>query len=120
MIQVGRHNEKRVSYGHSMIIDPWGIVLADLGDIGGEPEIATAEIDYELLKKIRREMPLARRTYVLRRKPLSCVHLANYILIVTCTQKSELPALFENVNKGVSLRIYLPPEPVATHFHACV
>ncbi|KAK0707866.1 carbon-nitrogen hydrolase [Lasiosphaeris hirsuta] len=62
--QVGRHNEKRVSYGHSMIIDPWGTVLADLGGNDGEPEIATAEIDFELLKKIRREMPLARRTDV--------------------------------------------------------
>ncbi|KAK3349087.1 carbon-nitrogen hydrolase [Lasiosphaeria hispida] len=62
--QVGRHNEKRVSYGHSMIIDPWGTVLADLGSNDGEPEIATAEIDLELLKKIRREMPLSRRTDV--------------------------------------------------------
>lgn len=29
--QVGRHNEKRVSYGHSMIVDPWGKVLVELG-----------------------------------------------------------------------------------------
>ncbi len=26
--QTGRHNEKRESYGHAMIIDPWGQVLA--------------------------------------------------------------------------------------------
>lgn len=62
--QVGRHNEKRVSYGHSMIIDPWGEVLANLGDKGDEPEIATAHIDHGLLAKVRREMPLARRTDV--------------------------------------------------------
>ncbi|KAK3381785.1 carbon-nitrogen hydrolase [Podospora didyma] len=62
--QVGRHNEKRVSYGHSMIIDPWGKVLADLGDKSEEPEIAVAEIDHELLQKVRREMPLNRRTDV--------------------------------------------------------
>ncbi|KAK1752298.1 carbon-nitrogen hydrolase [Echria macrotheca] len=60
--QVGKHNEKRVSYGHSMIVDPWGVVLADLGDQNTEPEIATAEIDHELLSRIRREVPLARRT----------------------------------------------------------
>ena len=48
-----------------MIVDPWGVVLADLGDQDVEPAIATAEIDHELLAKIRREMPLARRTYVL-------------------------------------------------------
>jgi len=62
--QVGRHNEKRVSYGHSMIIDPWGVVLADLGDNSFEPEVAVAEIDHELLNKVRREVPLARRTNV--------------------------------------------------------
>ncbi|KAK4142655.1 carbon-nitrogen hydrolase [Dichotomopilus funicola] len=59
--QVGQHNEKRVSYGHSMIVDPWGVVLAELGDTADEPEIATAEIDHELLRKVRTEVPLRRR-----------------------------------------------------------
>ncbi|KAM7190210.1 Carbon-nitrogen hydrolase [Naviculisporaceae sp. PSN 640] len=62
--QVGQHNEKRISYGHSMIVDPWGRVLAELGGTAGEPEIATAEIDHELLKKVRMEVPLLRRTDV--------------------------------------------------------
>ncbi|KAK4452609.1 carbon-nitrogen hydrolase [Podospora aff. communis PSN243] len=62
--QVGRHNEKRVSYGHSMVVDPWGAIVCELGSAEGEPEIATAEIDFELLQKVRREMPLARRTDV--------------------------------------------------------
>jgi deaminated glutathione amidase len=60
--QVGRHNEKRVSYGHAMIVDPWGTVLVDLGGEEGEPAIGTAEIDFELLARIRAQMPLQRRT----------------------------------------------------------
>lgn len=44
-----------------MIVNPWGEVVAQLGD-GKEPEIATAEIDFDLLSKVRREMPLLRRT----------------------------------------------------------
>lgn len=60
--QVGRHNEKRVSYGHSMIIDPWGRIVASVGDKEDEPDIATATIDLDLVKKVRAEVPLRRRT----------------------------------------------------------
>lgn len=60
--QAGPHNAKRVSYGHSMIVNPWGQVVAQLGGEFEEPQIATAEIDMELLEKVRREVPLLRRT----------------------------------------------------------
>ncbi|KKK20643.1 putative nitrilase [Aspergillus rambellii] len=62
--QAGPHNEKRRSYGHSMIVNPWGEVVAKLGDEYEEPQIAYAEIDLALLEKVRREMPLLRRTDV--------------------------------------------------------
>lgn len=68
--QVGAHNEKRTSYGHSIIISPWGEVLTELEGWEGkkakgdawEPEIATADIDLDAVIKMRREMPLLRRT----------------------------------------------------------
>jgi predicted amidohydrolase len=69
--QVGVHDEegKRRSYGNAMIIDPWGKVVAQLrGDTGGEKgwedecEIAVAEIDVDYAEKIRKEVPLKRRT----------------------------------------------------------
>ena len=61
--QVGAHNEKRVSYGHSIIIDPWGEVLAELdGEKKDEPEVIFAEVDLDQVKKVKREMPLLRRT----------------------------------------------------------
>ncbi|KKZ61751.1 hypothetical protein EMCG_03699 [[Emmonsia] crescens] len=64
--QSGAHNPKRVSYGHSMIVNPWGEVVAKLGggNVSQEPEIVIAEIDLQLLEKVRREMPLLRRTDV--------------------------------------------------------
>jgi predicted amidohydrolase len=63
--QVGNHNEKRVSYGHSLVVDPWGTVVAELGgEWKGEPELATFEVDHEMLARVRREMPLLRRTDV--------------------------------------------------------
>jgi len=61
--QVGEHNEKRASYGHSIVISPWGEVVAELGsEKKDEPEVLFAEIDLEKLKKVREEMPLVRRT----------------------------------------------------------
>jgi predicted amidohydrolase len=60
--QIGAHNAKRSSYGHSIIIDPWGKVLAELGGDVQEPEIAIADIDLDYREKIHREMPLLRRT----------------------------------------------------------
>ncbi|KAK4987373.1 Carbon-nitrogen hydrolase [Elasticomyces elasticus] len=63
--QVGSHNEKRSSYGHSIIITPWGEVIAELGgEKSEEPEIAVADIDLGNVEKIRKEMHLLRRTDV--------------------------------------------------------
>ena len=65
--QVGTHDQdgKRRSYGHSMIVDPWGKIVANLGGeegYNGSGEIAVAEIDLEYLEKVKREVPLIRRT----------------------------------------------------------
>ena len=45
-----------------MIVNPWGEVVAKLGDEYQDPQIAVADIDLDLLAKVRREMPLLRRT----------------------------------------------------------
>ena len=54
--QGGRHNPKRESHGHSMIVDPWGLVVARAPD---GPGVAIADIDLERLRRIRREVPCA-------------------------------------------------------------
>jgi predicted amidohydrolase len=52
--QYGRHSPKRQSYGRSMIIDPWGLVMAQAPD--GEAVIS-ADIDLDHLRTIRQNMP---------------------------------------------------------------
>jgi predicted amidohydrolase len=52
--QFGRHNDKRTTYGHSLIVDPWGTMLCEVGDREG---VATAELDLDFLERVRREMP---------------------------------------------------------------
>lgn len=51
--QCGAHG-KRETYGHSMIIDPWGKVLAEAGT---EPGLIYAEIDLGLVDKSRAAIP---------------------------------------------------------------
>ncbi|KAH7197145.1 carbon-nitrogen hydrolase [Fusarium flagelliforme] len=70
--QVGQHNEKRASWGQSIVVDPWGRVVLKLKGVkeGGEPEegavgdIGFVDIDLKNLEQIREEMPLQRRTDV--------------------------------------------------------
>ncbi len=53
--QSGTHASGRVTFGHSMIIDPWGKILDRLTD---EPEgVVIANIDQDRLKSIRRHFP---------------------------------------------------------------
>jgi predicted amidohydrolase len=52
--QTGNHYERRYSHGHAMIIDPWGVILADSGE---EPGMAIAEINPIRLEQVRRQMP---------------------------------------------------------------
>jgi predicted amidohydrolase len=53
--QVGMHSDQRRTYGHSMIIDPWGKVLGDAGE--QESVIIIADIDLDYLKECRKKIP---------------------------------------------------------------
>jgi deaminated glutathione amidase len=52
--QTGNHYAMRYTHGHAMIVDPWGVVLADAGDA---PGVAVAEISPSRLAQVRRQMP---------------------------------------------------------------
>jgi predicted amidohydrolase len=56
--QVGLHANGRRTYGHSLIVAPWGEVLADAGDAG--PGVIVAEIDPEAVAKAREALPSLR------------------------------------------------------------
>ncbi len=52
--QTGTHPGNRETYGHSMIVDPWGRILAEQAEGNG---FAAAEIDLERQQKLRSEFP---------------------------------------------------------------
>jgi len=52
--QWGQHSKGRRSYGRALIVDPWGLVLAQAPDGEG---VIYARLDHERLKRLRRELP---------------------------------------------------------------
>ena len=52
--QSGRHEDGRQTYGHSLLVDPWGDVLLDMGDGEG---VGFAEIDLARISEVRGRIP---------------------------------------------------------------
>ncbi len=52
--QTGTHDEGRQTYGHSLIIGPWGDVLADAGT---EVGFVAADLDFSVLDQVRSAVP---------------------------------------------------------------
>jgi deaminated glutathione amidase len=53
--QTGEHEDGRATYGHSLIVDPWGEVLLDMGEA---PGVGFAEIDSERVAAARSRVPV--------------------------------------------------------------
>ena len=55
--QWGAHSPARASHGRSMIVDPWGVILAQAPD---RPCVVTADLDFEHQDRVRRGLPALR------------------------------------------------------------
>lgn len=53
--QTGTHEDGRVTYGHSLIVDPWGEVLLDMGR---EPGLAVIDLDLDRVAAVRSRIPV--------------------------------------------------------------
>jgi predicted amidohydrolase len=63
--QTGAHvagNETRHTYGHSLVVDPWGHVVAKASD---GPGIVSARLDKAFVRKVRAQIPVARHRVTL-------------------------------------------------------
>jgi len=52
--QTGVHEDGRATYGHSLVVDPWGEILLDMGEA---PGIGYAEVEPEKLRAVRGRVP---------------------------------------------------------------
>lgn len=55
--QWGHHNDKIQTYGHSLVVDPWGEVLLDLGE--GE-KVGVVDLDFSKVELIRQSVLMSR------------------------------------------------------------
>jgi predicted amidohydrolase len=53
--QAGRHEDGRETYGHSLVADPWGELVLEMG---GEPGLAFAEINLARIADVRARIPV--------------------------------------------------------------
>jgi predicted amidohydrolase len=52
--QSGQHEDGRQTYGHSLLVDPWGEIMVDMGDQVG---VAFGEIDLGRISEVRQRVP---------------------------------------------------------------
>ncbi|XP_074276277.1 deaminated glutathione amidase, chloroplastic/cytosolic isoform X2 [Silene latifolia] len=72
--QAGKHNDKRESYGDSLIIDPWGTVVARLPD-KLSTGIAVADIDFSFIDSVRMKMPIDQEKQIWKKIHQSSVQM---------------------------------------------
>jgi deaminated glutathione amidase len=53
--QVGEHEDGRVTYGHSLVVDPWGEIVLDMGD--APPGVGFADISQKRIAEVRAQLP---------------------------------------------------------------
>lgn len=53
--QSGKHEDGRETYGHSLVVDPWGEILLDMGKGEG---LGFAEIDLVRIQEVRAQIPV--------------------------------------------------------------
>lgn len=66
--QTGMHEDGRETFGHSLVVDPWGEVLLDMGTA---PGVGFVEIDYGRLADVRARVPV-----LSHRRPIPAVTAA--------------------------------------------
>lgn len=79
--QIGFHTEKRQSYGHAMVVDPWGKILIECENNVNRVECKAVTIDVGELTAIRQRVPCFehRRNDVYALAPLQLISPAKSI-----------------------------------------
>lgn len=61
--QVGRHEDGRATYGHSLVVDPWGEILLDAGDA---PGLHVVDLPLDRIAQVRSRIPVLNHRRTIR------------------------------------------------------
>ncbi len=64
--QTGLHDTGRKTYGHSLVVDPWGTVIADAGEAVG---FTIVDLDLAMVDKVRQKIPSLQHDRAVSAKP---------------------------------------------------
>jgi predicted amidohydrolase len=65
--QAGKHDDGRQTYGHSMVVDPWGKILLEMN--GSKAGFGVVDLDLSLVEKVRSQIPALKNE-----RPYTFVH----------------------------------------------
>ncbi len=66
--QTGTNQKTRHTYGHSMVVDPWGRILCDMGQ-EETPRLEIVNLSKEEIKKVKTQIPMKQHRKILWDKP---------------------------------------------------
>ena len=67
--QTGLHEDGRQTFGHSMVVDPWGEIVLDMGK---DPGLGFADISLSRVQEVRGRIPV-----IAHRRPIPAVEIAS-------------------------------------------
>ena len=67
--QTGQHEDGRQTFGHSMVVDPWGEIVLDMGK---HPGLGFADISLSRVQEVRGRIPV-----IAHRRPIPPVEIAS-------------------------------------------
>lgn len=126
--QIGYHNEKRRSYGHAMVVDPWGKILVECDD-KLEPQCRSVTISMDSIEPIRQRMPCFehRRNNVYTLNPIqmiapekSIAPIKNEFSAIAVEEEKSPYFIFEKYPVDRSTTFYETPLSIAFTNISCV
>ncbi|KRX92536.1 Nitrilase and fragile histidine triad fusion protein NitFhit [Trichinella pseudospiralis] len=102
--QCGKHNDRRSSYGHAMVVDPWGTVLAQCST--NAPSLAVCDLDLDFENSVRKQFPTQNNRRTDLYQLLSRISTAYQNILL---QRKEFQAAVCSTDQNIAMHTLVSP-----------